>query len=511
MTRKLASLLIAALLLLSLLAGCNASPAPNVTPGGNTPGDTTPGGSTPGDTTPDSSEAPGASDPYETEGKISIAYPEGETDEIVPVLDAFRAKYPNITVVDVPFAGSYWGAFNEFLTERAAANDMPDVVWLDWNAFAPQVASGYVMPLNEFFENDPEASYVPPGMTDPYTYGGKLYAFPCQMNAMGITVNLTMIDELNLDKPSYDWTVAEFEEFMRKAISSTTVGAAVLEDWDVTYSAQKDGFFATAYDSVNQRFDFTGQWVPAMNKYAEFNAVPGLNAWAMRWPKDENWSTSLDSDYVAKFGEDGKDDGHYMFKNGTALLCTNATWNDNWMRSECKIEWDYWPYPRQNANEPVKTPIHVDCAYITSTAKDKAAAFELLKWLTYGVAGNLERLAIFEARRDGEVQTGTTTNLKTWYIPCTQHPEVIAKFEQNPHLTEGRLALYRSTSNAVRGDLNKFLPNFNEYWDDLGVWGMLDDVRQGNANAADIAAQLDVIVNEGYQKAREDFNAKIGG
>jgi ABC-type glycerol-3-phosphate transport system substrate-binding protein len=506
MTRKTVSLILTAILMLALFAGCQSTsstpPAndPNPNADTNTPADTE---------NPSANEnLPAETNPYETTGSISIGYPEGERDEIVPVLDAFRAMYPNITLVDVPFAGSEGGSFNKFLTERAASNDMPDVMWLDWNDFAPQVASGYVMPLNEFFEKDPEAAYVPSGMTDPYTFNGKLYAFPCQMNAMGITINLDMLEDLNLDKPSYDWTWDEFVEFVKAGISADTAGAALLEDLDVTYSAQADGFFATAYDYKNQKFDFTNQWVPAMNRYAELNAIPGLNAWAMKFPKDENGQTPLDSDYVAKFGEEGKDDNHYLFKNGLALLCTNATWNDNWMRNECKINWDYWPYPRMG-DDPVKTPIHVDCSYVTSTSKDKEAAFELLKWLTYGLEGNLQRLDIFAARGDKQQVEGDTKLLKTWFIPCTQHPDVIAKFEENPHLTEGFKALYKSTSNSIRGDLNKFLPNFGEFWDANGVWGKLDDVRQGRAAAADVAAELDTLLNAGLAEQMEAFNSKL--
>ncbi len=144
---------------------------------------------------------PVAEDVYAISGTVSIAYPEGEVAEIQPVLDAFRAQYPNVTVEEVPFAGSTGGAFNEFLTQRAAANDMPDVMWLDWNDFAPEVASGFVMPLNDLMAGDPDAAFVPAGMTDPYTYHGKLYALPCQMNAMGMTINLECSDALTSTSP----------------------------------------------------------------------------------------------------------------------------------------------------------------------------------------------------------------------------------------------------------------------------------------------------------------------
>ena len=48
-------------------------------------------------------------DVYAMEGSVTIAYPEGETAEIQPVLEAFRAQYPNIEVVEEPFPGSTGG------------------------------------------------------------------------------------------------------------------------------------------------------------------------------------------------------------------------------------------------------------------------------------------------------------------------------------------------------------------------------------------------------------------
>lgn len=446
---------------------------------------------------------------YEMTGSVTIAFPEGEIAEIQPVLEAFRAQYPNIEVVEEPFPGSTGGAFNEYLTQKAAANDMPDLMWLDWNEFAPEVASGYVMPLDDYFSTDPEAEYVPSGMTDPYTYGGKLYALPCQMNAMGITINLDMLETMNIEKPSYDWTFDEFEEILKKAITAETCGAATLEDLDYVYSAQAEGYFMPAYNYIDQKFEFTNKWVPAMNRLAELRKVPGLEAWSMRFPKNEDGTTSMDSEYVAKFGEAGKDDNHYTFKNGMALLCTNATWNDNWMRAECQIEWDYWPYPRIDENTPTYTPIHVDCSYLTSTCADPDAAYQLLKWLTYGLEGNLQRLDIFAAR-GAEQQAGEDTKLlKTWFIPCTQHPDVLAKFEENPHLTDGFKALYRSTANSIRGDVNKILPGYGAIFNDE-VNGMINSVHEGKANASDVAGQIDQIVNAALEEQLAIFNEKIG-
>jgi ABC-type glycerol-3-phosphate transport system substrate-binding protein len=496
--RKIIGVILVLTLLAGLMAGCAAQD-----PGtqGST-GSTAPASK---NTEPQVSEAVSV---YDMSGSVTIGYPEGETAEIQPVLEAFRAQYPNIEVVEEPFPGSEGGSFNAYLTQTAASNAMPDLMWLDWNDFAPEVASGFVYDITEMFQSDPESVDVSKGMTDAYTYGGKLYALPCQLNMMGITVNLDLLDELNIEKPPYDWTLAEFEEICKKAITEGTVAAATLEDLDYVYSAQSAGYFYPAYDYVNQTFDFTGKWVPAMNKLAELRAVPGLEAWSMRYPKNEDGTTAIDSAYVSKFGEAGKDDTHYTFKNNMALLATGATWNDNWMRAEANCNWDYWPYPRANASSPVYTPIHVDCAYLTSTCADPEAAYQLLKWLTYGVEGNLQRLDIFAARNDGEIGEGTTL-LKTWFVPCTTNADVAAKFEQNPNISEGFLALYKSMTNTIRGDINKIVPGYSAVFDDE-VNALITSVREGKANAADVAGQIDAKVNAALTEQLASFNSKVG-
>ena len=122
--------------------------------------------------------------------------------------------------------------------------------------------------------------------------------------------------------------------------------------------------------------------------------------------------------------------------------------------------------------------------------------------------GNLERLDIFEARGDDEHAGDDTKLLKTWYIPCTQHPDVIAKFEQNSHLTEGFKALYKSTANSIRGDINKIVPGYSAVFDDE-VNGLINSVREGKANAADVAAQIDAKVNAALSEQLADFNSKV--
>ena len=152
--KKLLSLCLALVMMLGLLSACGSEPSDTSAP----PADAT--DAPPAET---GGEAEGGDDVYAMEGAVTIAYPEGETAEIQPVLEAFRVQYPNIEVIEEPFPGSTGGAFNEYLAQKAASGSMPDLMWLDWNDFAPEVASGYVYDISEMFFSDPESEYVPSG------------------------------------------------------------------------------------------------------------------------------------------------------------------------------------------------------------------------------------------------------------------------------------------------------------------------------------------------------------
>ena len=94
-------------------------------------------------------------------------------------------------------------------------------------------------------------------------------------------------------------------------------------------------------------------------------------------------------------------------------------------------------------------------------------------------------------------------------MPCTQHPDVVAKFSENPNVTEGLAALYESLEYSIRGDINKVIPGYNNIFNDE-VNALLNSVRQGQANAADVAPQIDALVNAALAEQLEAFNAKVG-
>lgn len=57
-----------------------------------------------------------------------------------------------------------------------------------------------------------------------YTYCGRLYALPHQVQYEGTFINLDVLDALNLDMPSLDWTPEDFAEYLKAATTSTYSG-----------------------------------------------------------------------------------------------------------------------------------------------------------------------------------------------------------------------------------------------------------------------------------------------
>ncbi len=437
----------------------------------------------------------GPKEPEKIAGNVTIAVPLGEVNEITPVIDAFRVKYPDINVVIEPFEGES----GPYLTQKAGENALPDVLWGDWTNFPYAVSQGYVRPIDDLFKADPESKYVSDSLLLPYTYGGKLYAVPDQIHAMMIAVNSDMFDELNIDKPSYNWTMDEFEAVMKAATTKTTSGAAKLEELDWVYSGWDNGTWTPAYDYQKQTFDFTGKWLPALNHMLELSAIPGLDVRMLR-------QNNEGKDYIAKFGETGLDDAHYTFKEGLSLLVPGASWESNWMRAQVKANWEYYPYPRPTKDSKAMTPVHVNHTYMMNTVKDVDAAWELLKWVSFGKDGNLAKTEIFSKRPADEQADGKLYFL--FYFPSTSHPDVVKAFGENQYVTDGLKQVYANINNSFRCDLNKILPGYNLVFTDE-VWDTIGKARNGQIAPAEAATKLDKLVNEAMKVQWEEFNKAL--
>src|SRR5690606_14418002 len=121
------------------------------------------------------------------------------------LLDAFKAKYPDIQVNYEQFPNNTDGNLK---LDTSLQGGAPVDVFFSYGA--PNVArrtdAGYAMDLTELAKSIPEAA--PFTATDPQRtalFEGKLFAIPTCYNPYMVYLNQDMLDAAGIDVP-FDWT-----------------------------------------------------------------------------------------------------------------------------------------------------------------------------------------------------------------------------------------------------------------------------------------------------------------
>lgn len=430
---------------------------------------------------------------YETSGTVVVALSSGSTD-ISNLFENFNNYYPNIELQ----LSYYDVSTSEYLTAQAATGTMPDVVLNDASQIYYYVSQGWVYPLDEFVEDDPDFVYVPEMIIDSYTYGGKLYALPMHAHFNGVFINLDLLDKLNMDLPELDWTPEDYKEFLKKGTTNEYSGTEILWGIDEVFagSMSKTASFY-GYNAETRSFNMSNSWVDAVNLMTELRAYPGCEAWSLRNSNADDET----NDYIRKFGQGDTSDNHMAFKMGKILTDPRGTWDISWLK-DLNYEWTLWPWP-QGEDAEGHLSLHVDNSWVVSSTKNPKAAFEVVRYFCYSEEGNLERLSMYE--------TGSTDDYELtelFYIPTTNHPNVEAKFKSLPTVSEGIAYMYDNMKNSFRGDPGKIIPGWDqvngEYLSPKG-----NEVRDGIAEAASVAAELDNVATNAIQAYWNEFEEKL--
>lgn len=478
MLKKGLALCLSTLMLAGLLAGCDSGTTSD--PGSTTSG----GGSSTGATHSD------------VTGTVKVAIPEWNVTDMQVQIGNFCDAYPNVEVQFESFSSE--GA-QTYLTAQAQTQTMPDILVGDWGSLPFSVSQGWVKPLDEFLDQDEETQYIPAALLDDYTYNDKVYALPMDLQFQCIAINLDLLDELNLDKPDYDWTIEEYSELLREATSAETSGTERLWGFDsyMTAALNADVGYNT-YNEETRQFNFSTAWAPALNLFQELRAVPGLEAWTLR-----NSNVNGDqSDYTKKFGDGDINDMDMAFKAGKVLTESFMLTSDSsWMRY-MTFNWEMYPLP-QDESVGCRQNMHANHGFMLEGAQSPEAAYELLKWLTTGAEGNVTKMEMYASKDGTDVSTGYL-----WYFPSTQHPDVIEAMKQNEHIQGGIQYLYDHMGTAVRADLYKIVPGYEQVNADY-IEPVINEARDGRREAAAVAAEMDEKANSQLAAAWLEFEERL--
>ena len=468
-----------------LLAGCGAKETEEETPSSSKKGDLVVDGAG----TDENAD-------YTVSGTVTIAVDTARATDYEALFDSLQAVYPNLEIKFDYFSHTEEDSAAEYLSTRAASGKLPDIVWDEAGTLPLYVTQGWLYPLDEFVEGDPDFEYIPKNLIEDYTYCGKLYALPHQAHYELTYVNLDLLNTLNLDMPSLNWTPDDFETYLKAATTSEYSG---IEKLFMIPNLLTDAFdpnttqYGYNYDTRQLEI---GGFVQAVQYMVRLRQIPGLEAWALR-----RNSSGEENDYVKKFGTN---EDNAAFDKGLTLFHGVGTWE--LASAETRWEgrnWTYWTVP-QSSEAPGCMPLHVDHCFMTSSCENPEAAFQVLRYLTYSKEGNIARLSMYDAENEGKYAT-----MNNLYYPTTLHPEVLEKFTSLPKATDLDLFLLENMQNSQRMDTAKIVPSWRDivsnYITDTGNTATDGTESMVEATLSEMASKA----NPALTQAWADFEAKV--
>lgn len=418
-------------------------------------------------------------------GKVTYAVRDNVRDETEIWLESFEKMYPNIEVELDEFVGDLY----EFLSARAAAGTLPDVV-LGWDNLAPFVQENWLYPLDEFLEKDEETQYIHQVSLKGFEYCGKTYAVPAWLQFSCMVMNLDLLDTLNLDRPGYDWTIDEFVDLVKKATNNTYSGLNHTDSLDQYLMMQlEETGHQWGYHPETQTFDLTsGAFEKAVSIVTDLEKQPQLVADNMR-------DNSGNDDYSKKFGANVD-----ALASGKILVANQSTWDDSWLTTSLTFNWDYYPIPAET-KESAKQIVHADYGMMLSTAQDPQAAWEFLKFLTFGKDGLITRMNL-----QSQLNQDTLNNNR-FTIPASTDPQVSELFNQYENVPDGVKYMYNHMDKSVKGDYSKILPDYWKIVND-NIYQAKQTIKAGTDSAA-VARETQDKINSEFAKVYETFSAAV--
>lgn len=197
--KKLLSLTLAAVLVLTLLAGC----------GGTT-------GSAPASTAAPAASTPAAASDEPVTMKWAL-WDIDATAYYQPLIDAYKEQNPNVTIEMVDLGSTDYQTV--LATQLSGGADDLDIITVkDIPGYANLVNLGMLEPLNDYSTNDPS---LYGGTIEQITVDGNYYAVPFRSDFWVVFYNKDLFDAANVAYPTNDMTLDEYDALARQVTSGS--------------------------------------------------------------------------------------------------------------------------------------------------------------------------------------------------------------------------------------------------------------------------------------------------
>ena len=426
--------------------------------------------------------------------KIYLTYAEwGDQDVAQKMLDAFMKAHPNIVVtLDTSITGS-GTTFTTNLISAAQGNMLPDVFVTD--NVPSVIKNGLVYDISEFWDKDPDAAKVYSNIASTAIYkdaSGKVVrlAAPSYQFIKGFFVNQTLLTNLGIDIPGYDWTFEDFYDICSQVLNAGTYnGNRIFAingyygslDFEKAMTAQTNA--GLGYDSWNgTRFNYESeQWL----KYRRYT--------------EEFYQTGMLEQLTAEEKEQiYGNESAWPFEKGHTAFAVEGSWNilsylDSFQAADMKVE--FYPYPAGvTANEAVI----LDYMCVSSLTDYPEEAYELMKWMSFGEEGWNARLAIMK-------ETGKGIDR----FPVANYPNVwesIINYMEELNETHNYSAYIYCIDHLDQGapDVDKWLPGYSDFWNYVEDTNEEEDWY--NKPVDQLAREWTELINQKVQEAYAALN-----
>ena len=421
---------------------------------------------------------------------ITLTYFHFDQNETVQYLaDRFMQLYPNITVIP---QYENVATYDDTLLNLVSAKSAPDIIMYSDCDFA--LSNRLLSDISAYWDSDPETKKIASTINDAGvgTFMTKArYAVPVKFFPTGMYIDRNVLDTLNIEEPARDWTWGDMIRLIRDAtVLDSPDGMAY---YGCGYYNRLDSYYGiAARQDIIGEFGFNGRtfdlgvWAVGEQQFSNLK-LGGYIAPSTETQAMEDWT----GDWEAWAGA-----------TGHVALFTEAFWTyqGTWATENFKqYNLDIVPYvvpavSEEDASADHHTIATIDFGGISPTCQHPREAYELLKFMSFGIDGWKTRIEIY----NDETKTNAAgLPLKYDVMPCpiTTNEEVWAGYidmfckgmdEEHKDCWREYFASCMQPIPYGWTSIAGYWNYCNEYFNNIGIHDLVDT---GKAKAADYAEE----------------------
>lgn len=428
------------------------------------------------------------------------------------MIQAFQQMHPEVKIEVIPRpiqinedgTETDIGWF-DFFSTRASTGTLPDVYQVA--DITTWIIQGWLDDVSDLVENDPDFALVPDDIANDARYDEFLFALPQAMYYYGFFINRTVYENMN---NSVD---IEYGITLDDLLSAAKSNAY--------YDFAGEGLGVAGIDGINTFIE----WLPAQFNdeldWFTFNESTGYHLNAVAFENALTRQKSLLNNLPAnKYILNNLDDDERSAQYGTSDPWSVGKQSIKWAASYNMRDWvsftkdethalyghdiDFIGTPSVDGTH--KIPVIMDHVGIARGTKNRQIAYELAKWMSFGVDGFKKRI---EITKENPVSGAIN------FAPFTQDEDLIdAYFELYPNMTEFR-KIVETHQYFIRESLWKTTPGYwnsraNGAYDESNNMGeVINGIIEGTIAYQDVKDNLNTRANFHWNQAKAQFDEAI--